>query len=52
LDLDNTQILPMESYLNSNFITENPAFKNDAGEFSKDKFADFYRNKLANFETF
>lgn len=52
LDLDNTQILPMESYLNSNFITENPAFKNDAGEFSKDKFADFYRNKLASFETF
>lgn len=52
LDLDNTQILPMDSYLNSNFITENPAFKNDSGEFSKDKFSDFYKNKLASFETF
>lgn len=52
MDLDNTQILPMDSYLNSNFITENSAFKNDAGEFSKDKFAEFYKNKLASFETF
>lgn len=52
LDLDNTQILPMDSYLNSNFITENSAFKNDAGEFSKDKFSDFYKSKLASFETF
>lgn len=52
LDLDNTQILPMESYLNSNFITENPAFQNDSGEFSKDKFQEFYKNKLASFETF
>lgn len=52
LDLDNTQILPMDSYLNSKFITENPAFTNDEGEFSKDKFSDFYKSKLSSFETF
>lgn len=52
MDLDNTQILPMENYLDSKFITSNPAFQNDSGEFQKDKFEDFYRNKVASFGSF
>ena len=52
MNLDNTQILPMENYLNSSFITENPMFKNDSGEFQKDKFRDYYKNKLQSFSTF
>jgi len=37
-----TQLLPMDDYLKSSYITDNPLFKNDDGEFSKDKFERFY----------
>lgn len=52
LDLDNTQLLPMQEYLKSNFITQNDAFKNDQGAFSKEKFESFYKSQLASFEAF
>jgi len=42
LSLDNTQLLSKEDYLKSSFITDNAAFKNDDGTFSKDKFDTFY----------
>jgi len=42
LSLDNTQLLSKDEYLKSSFITENDAFKNDEGVFSKDKFDTFY----------
>ena len=43
LTLDNTQLLPFESYLNSKFITENDKFKGNDGLFDKDKFKEFYK---------
>ena len=52
MNLDNTQILPMEQYISSQFITENKMFQNDQGEFSKDKFQTFYKQKLSDFNNF
>lgn len=47
-----TQLLPMDVYLKSSYITDNPLFKNDNGEFSKDKFKQFYDQKALDFYTF
>ena len=52
LSIDNTQLLPMESYLNSKFITDNDLFKKEDGTFSKDKFEEFYKNQAARFGNF
>lgn len=52
LSLDNTQLLPMSSYLDSKFITENDLFKNDDGTFNKDKFETFYKNQASKFSNF
>ena len=52
LSLDNTQLLSKEEYLKSSFITENDAFKNDEGVFSKDKFNTFYDEQSKKFQDF
>ena len=54
MSLDNTQLLPKEAYLKSNFIREHKIFKNQKGEFSQDLFDTFYKeaaNKFAQFST-
>ena len=45
IDTDNTQMLKEESYLKSNFIIDNPAFADKNGNFSKDKFHDYYQQQ-------
>lgn len=52
MNLDNTQILPYESYVNKPFIVENQQFKDDQGNFSESKFQDFYKSKLQTFSQF
>lgn len=52
LSLDNTQLLSKDEYLKSSFITENDAFKNDEGVFSKDKFNTFYDEQSKKFQDF
>lgn len=52
LTLDNTQLLPFESYLNSKFIIENDNFKGNDGLFDKDKFKEFYKNQASKFGEF
>lgn len=43
MNLDNTQMLSEEQYKKSNFILNNDAFKDANGNFSEQKFDDFYR---------
>ena len=38
LTTENTQLLPMDDYLKSSYIQDNPLFKGENNEFSKDKF--------------
>lgn len=52
MSTENTQLLPIDDYLKSSYITDNPLFKNTEGEFSKDKFTQFYNQKAAEFQTF
>ena len=52
MSLNNTQMLRKEDYLKSEFITNNPLFKDENGEFSKDKFNTFYNQKLLEFSNF
>ena len=52
LSLENTQLLPMESYLKSEKITNNNLFKDDSGQFSKNKFKEFYNDQAERFNTF
>lgn len=52
MTLENTQLLQKEDYLKSDFIKQNPVFLNDEGEFSVDKFNDFYNDKLIQFQEF
>ena len=52
MNLDNTQILPYESYVNKPFIVENQQFKDDQGNFSESKFQDFYKSKVQTFSQF
>lgn len=47
-----TQLLPMEEYLKSNYIIENPLFRGNDGTFSKDKFEKFYKEQLPGFQNF
>lgn len=54
MSLNNTQLLPKETYLKSNYILENERFKNQDGQFSQDLFDTFYReaaNRFAQFST-
>ena len=52
MSIDNTQMLNREEYEKSDFIRNNPLFQDSNGEFSKDKFNQFYDNKLAEFQEF
>lgn len=52
MNLQNTQMLSEDQYLNSNFIKENPLFQDSSGNFSRDKFSEFYRQTLRNFSEF
>lgn len=52
MTLDNTQMLKRDQYMKSEFIKQNPLFKDDKGEFSEDKFNQFYDTKLAEFQEF
>lgn len=52
LTLENTQLLPMDQYLKSKKILDNPAFQNDQGEFSKNKFEDYYNKQAKRFGEF
>ena len=52
LTLDNTQLLPLDSYLKSSFITNNDLFKDDEGNFDKTKFEDFYKTQAGKFKNF
>lgn len=52
MTLDNTQLLSKEEYLRSNFIRENPAFKDKDGQFSERMFDQFYQNASQKFSQF
>ena len=52
LSLENTQLLPADSYLKSEKITNNDLFKDDSGQFNKDKFQTFYNEQSKKFENF
>lgn len=52
MSLDNTQLLPKEQYLKSDFIRQNDMFKNNKGEFSESIFSDFYNGAVEKFADF
>lgn len=52
LSLDNTQLLSKDEYLKSSFITENPLFQKEDGQFDKNKFDDFYNKQVEKFNNF
>lgn len=52
MDLENTQFLSKDEYLKSPFILENEAFKDINGNFSEDKFDDFYNKVSQSFNQF
>lgn len=52
LTLDNTQLLPKESYLKSSFIRDNKAFKDNNGNFSEDLFNTIYNEAAQKFQDF
>lgn len=52
LNKQNTQLLDLDSYLNSSFIQNNPNFKDKSGKFDKDKFTQFYKQKASSFNDF
>lgn len=52
MNMENTQILPYSSYTSSPFITENDLFKDNSGNFSEQKFRDFYTSNVGKFSTF
>lgn len=52
LNLDNTQMLDKQSYLQSDFIKNNQLFQDSNGVFSEQKFNNFYNEKLAQWKTF
>lgn len=52
LNLGNTQMLTEDQYVKSKFIRENPLFADSSGSFSEEKFAQFYQQKLRDFQDF
>lgn len=52
MTIDNTQLLSRDEYLKSDFIKNNPAFKDDNGNFSTDKFTDYYNKRVQDFGDF
>lgn len=52
LNVNNTQILSRDKYLESPYIKNHEAFKNDDGSFSNQKFNDFYNYALSTWDQF
>nr|DAH58260.1 MAG TPA: hypothetical protein [Bacteriophage sp.] len=52
MNMENTQILPYSSYTSSPFITQNELFQDNYGNFSEQKFKDFYTTNVEKFSTF
>lgn len=52
MNMENTQILPYSSYTSSPFITQNELFQDNYGNFSEQKFKDFYTTNVGKFSTF
>ena len=52
MSVDNTQLLSRDEYLKSNFIKNNPAFRDDNGQFSERKFDDYYKRRVEDFGDF
>ena len=52
LNLDNTQLLPLEEYLKSDYILNNDLFKDSNGKFSKDIFQEYYGKYANKFNSF
>ena len=52
MSLNNTQMLSKDEYLKSDFIKNHELFKNESGNFSNDKFNQYYNHKLMEFREF
>lgn len=52
LNTKNTQFLSKDQYLKSSFIKDNPVFKDDKGDFSKEKFDRFYEMQASRWRDF
>lgn len=52
LTTSDMQLRPIDDYLKSSQITENPLFKDDNGNFSKSKFEDFYNQSVSKYQRF
>ena len=52
MSIDNTQFLKKDQYLKSDFIKNNPAFKDNDGQFSQKKFDQYYDQRLQDFKDF
>lgn len=52
MDLENTQLLPESYYVNNEYIMNRPEFKDESGQFSKDKFNEFYKSVIPSFQEF
>jgi hypothetical protein len=52
MDLNNTQMLPAEKYLESDFIKNHEAFKDSNGNFSEKKFKEYHKKRAQDFNEF
>lgn len=52
MDMDNTQILPYNSYVNNDYIRSIGAFQDSDGTFNEDKFKKYYQSALVGFQDF
>ncbi len=52
MSIDNTQFLKKDQYLKSDFIKNNPVFKDNDGQFSQKKFDQYYDQRLQDFKDF
>lgn len=52
MNLENTQLLSKDYYNSNSYITEHPKFKDDNGQYSPDKFNDFYNSQTSTFQEF
>lgn len=52
MDMDNTQMLSKDQYLQSDYIKNNPMFQDEQGDFQQSKFDDFYNVALQKYQTF
>lgn len=52
MTIDNTQLLSRDEYLKSDYIKNNPAFKDNNGNFSETKFTEYYKKRVQDFGDF